>query len=139
MPRREIPFRHQARRFGKSKYGISHTVRVVLDLITVHFLLCYSARPIQILDGLGLLSFPLGIGFGGYLSLVKPALRQEIRNRPLLLWAILLTLLGIQLLSTGLLGESVVRTYYEAQGKSVYAARAVLDHERDEMGDDDRV
>jgi len=135
----EIPVRHHARQSGRSKYGISRTARVILDLITVRFLLSYSTRPIQIFGGLGLLSFALGIGFGGYLSFVKLALGQDIGDRPLLLLAILLTLLGVQLLSMGLLGELVVRTYYEAQGKQIYAVRDVLDHERDEMCDGDRV
>jgi len=130
----EIPVRHHARHFGESKYGISRTVRVVLDLITVRFLLSYSTRPIQIFGGLGLLSFALGIGFGGYLSFIKLALGQDIGNRPLLLLAILLIVLGVQLITMGLLGELVVRTYYEAQGKRIYAVRDVLaweeDHER---------
>jgi len=127
----EIPVRHHARRFGESKYGISRTARVILDLMTVRFLLSYSTRPIQIFGGLGLLSFALGIGLGGYLSFVKLALGQDIGNRPLLLLAILLTVLGVQLITMGLLGELVVRTYYEAQGKRIYAVRELLAREED--------
>jgi len=127
----EIPVRHHARRSGRSKYGISRTARVILDLITVRFLLSYSTRPIQIFGGLGLLSLALGTVLGGYLSFVKLALGQDIGTRPLLLLAILLTVLGVQLITMGLLGELVVRTYYEAQGKRIYAVRELLAREED--------
>jgi glycosyltransferase involved in cell wall biosynthesis len=122
----EIPVQHHARRFGSSKYGISRTIRVILDLITVRFLLSYSTRPIQIFGGLGLLSFGVGALLGVYLSFVKLALGQDIGSRPLLLLAVLLMLVGVQLVSMGLLGELVVRTYYEAQGKRIYTVREVL-------------
>jgi glycosyltransferase involved in cell wall biosynthesis len=122
----EIPVRHHPRRFGSSKYGISRTIRVILDLITVRFLLSYSTRPIQIFGGLGVLSFGVGALLGVYLSFVKLALGQDIGSRPLLLLAVLLMLVGVQLVSMGLLGELVVRTYYEAQGKPIYTVREVL-------------
>jgi glycosyltransferase involved in cell wall biosynthesis len=123
----EVPVRHYARRFGRSKYGLSRTARVLLDLLTVRFLLSYSTRPIHIFGGLGLISFVAGIGLGGYLSYVKFVLGQNIGDRPLLLLAILLMVMGVQLISIGLLGELVVRTYYEALGKPIYAVREVLD------------
>jgi glycosyltransferase involved in cell wall biosynthesis len=123
----EVPVRHYARRFGKSKYGLSRTVRVLLDLLTVRFLLSYSTRPIHIFGGLGLISFVAGIGLGGYLSFVKFALDRKIGDRPLLLLAILLMVMGVQLISMGLLGELVVRTYYETLDKPTYAVREVLD------------
>jgi glycosyltransferase involved in cell wall biosynthesis len=122
----EIPVQHHARRFGSSKYGISRTIRVILDLITVRFLLSYSTRPIQIFGGLGLLSFGVGALLGVYLTYVKLVLGQDIGSRPLLLLAVLLMLVGVQLVSMGLLGELVVRTYYEAQGKPIYTVREVL-------------
>jgi len=123
----EVPVRHHPRRFGRSKYGLSRTSKVLLDLLTVRFLLSYSTRPIHIFGGLGLMSFAVGIGLGGYLTFVKFALGQDIGGRPLLLLAILLMVLGVQLISIGLLGELVVRTYYEALGKPIYAVREVLD------------
>jgi glycosyltransferase involved in cell wall biosynthesis len=123
----EVPVRHFPRRFGKSKYGFSRTARVLLDLLTVRFLLSYSTRPIHIFGGLGLISFVAGIGLGGYLSYVKFALGQKIGDRPLLLLAILLMVMGVQLISMGLLGELVVRTYYETLDKPIYAVREVLD------------
>jgi glycosyltransferase involved in cell wall biosynthesis len=122
----EIPVRHHARRFGKSKYGISRTIRVLLDLLTVRFLLSYSTRPIQIFGGLGLLSFLVGTVLGVYLTFVKLILGQDIGSRPLLLLAVLLMLVGVQLITMGLLGELVVRTYYESQGKKIYVVRDVL-------------
>jgi len=122
----EIPVQHHPRRFGSSKYGISRTIRVILDLITVRFLLSYSTRPIQIFGGLGALSFGVGALLGLYLTYVKLVLGQEIGSRPLLLLAVLLMLVGVQLVSMGLLGELVVRTYYEAQGKPIYTVREVL-------------
>lgn len=126
----EIPVHHHARKFGKSKYGISRTIRVILDLITVRFLLTYSTRPIHIFGGAGMFSFGLGILLAIYLSLVKLFFNQDIGSRPLLLLAILLMLLGVQLLSIGLLGELMVRTYYEVQNKPIYAARQILDRSR---------
>jgi glycosyltransferase involved in cell wall biosynthesis len=123
----EVPVRHYARRFGKSKYGLSRTAKVLLDLLTVRFLLSYSTRPIHIFGGLGLISFVAGIGLGGYLSFVKFALDRKIGDRPLLLLAILLMVMGVQLISMGLLGELVVRTYYETLDKPTYAVREVLD------------
>jgi len=122
----EIPVQHHPRRFGSSKYGISRTIRVILDLITVRFLLSYSTRPIQIFGGLGALSFGVGALLGHYLTYVKLVLGQEIGSRPLMLLAVLLMLVGVQLVSMGLLGELVVRTYYEAQGKPIYTVREVL-------------
>jgi glycosyltransferase involved in cell wall biosynthesis len=122
----EIPVRDHARRFGQSKYGISRTIKVLLDLITVRFLLSYSTRPIQIFGGAGFLSFLVGIVLGIYLTFVKLVQGQDIGSRPLLLLAVLLVLVGVQLIAMGLLGELVVRTYYEAQGKPIYVVREML-------------
>jgi hypothetical protein len=125
----EVPVRHHPRRFGQSKYGISRTSRVILDLITVRFLLSYSTRPIQIFGGLGLVSLTVGVLLGLYLTFVKLILGQDIGSSPLLLLAVLLMLVGVQFVGMGLLGELVVRTYYESQGKPIYAVREVLAHE----------
>ncbi len=122
----EVPVRHHSRRFGKSKYGLSRTARVLLDLLTVRFLLSYSTRPIHIFGGMGLISFVVGIGLGLYLSFVKFALGQDIGDRPLLLLAILLMVMGVQFISMGLLGELVVRTYYETLDKPIYVVREFL-------------
>ena len=122
----EVPVQHHARRFGKSKYGLARTIRVLLDLLTVRFLLSYSTRPIQIFGLLGLLSFVIGGVLLAYLGYVRLVLQQPIADRPLILLAILLTMVGVQLVTMGLLGELVVRTYHESQDKPIYAVREVL-------------
>lgn len=119
----EIPVNHSARRYGKSKYGISRTLRVVLDLLTVRFLLSYGTRPMQIFGLLGLLSFAGGIVAGLYLTWIKLVEQIAIGDRPLLLLAVLLIVLGVQFMSIGLLGEMIVRTYYETQSKPIYVVR----------------
>lgn len=119
----EMPVRHYARKFGKSKYGIGRTVRVVLDLLTVRFLLSYGTRPMQIFGLLGLISTALGVLVGGYLTWIKLAYGAAISDRPLLLLGVLLIVLGVQFISLGLIGELIVRTYYETQQKPIYAVR----------------
>jgi glycosyltransferase involved in cell wall biosynthesis len=122
----EVPVNDRARRFGSSKYGISRTLRVFLDLITVRFLLGYSTRPLHVFGGIGLLMAGLGLLFGIYLTFVKLVLGENIGNRPLLLLAALLVILGVQMVSMGLLAEMITRTYYEAQDKPIYVIREQL-------------
>ncbi len=119
----EIPVNHHPRRFGKSKYGLTRTFRVILDLILVQFLLRYSTRPIRIFGGGGLLSLFLGLILGSYLTVVKLFFHHRIGNRPLLILAVLLIILGIQLLSLGILGEFLTRIYYEGQNKKPYVIK----------------
>ncbi|MDW8146132.1 MAG: glycosyltransferase family 2 protein [Roseiflexaceae bacterium] len=119
----ELPVRHAPRRFGRSKYGISRTLRVLLDLVTVRFLLSYGTRPMQIFGLLGLLAGGSGVLIGAYLTWIKLAYGAAIADRPLLLLAVLLIVLGVQFISLGLIGELVVRTYYEAQAKPIYVVR----------------
>lgn len=124
----EIPVTHHPRRHGKSKYGLSRTVRVLLDLLTVRFLLSYSARPMQLFGGLGLLSFALGVIGGLYLSSLKVIYGYHYQiDRPLLTLSVLLMVVGVQLISMGLLAELVVRTYHEASGKPIYAIREIIE------------
>ncbi len=122
----EIPVHHRPRRFGRSKYGLSRTLKVFLDLLAVKFLLSYSTRPIHVFGLLGLASSGLGILLLAYLAVVRLFMLQAIGDRPLLMLAILLTMLGVQLITTGLLAEIVVRTYYESQGKPIYTVREEL-------------
>jgi glycosyltransferase involved in cell wall biosynthesis len=119
----EVPVNYRPRQFGRSKYGIGRTVRVLLDLLTVRFLLSYSTRPIHIFGLLGVLSVLLGVGMGIYLTIIKFLYGAALAERPLLLFAILLVMVGVQLITMGLLGEMVVRTYYESQNKAIYAVR----------------
>lgn len=129
----EVPVNHHARRFGKSKYGLSRTIRVILDLLTVKFLLDYATRPIQIFGLMGLATFGLGTAIALYLSTIRLFFDQAIADRPLLLLAILLILIGVQLIIMGLLGELVVRTYHETQNKPIYFVREVVQHEKPKL------
>ena len=122
----EIPVRHAARRFGTSKYGIGRTTRVLLDLVTVRFLLSYGTRPMQIFGLLGLLAMLFGVLIAMYLTAIKFIEGAAIANRPLLLLAVLMIVLGVQFISLGLIGELVVRTYYESQSKPIYVVREEL-------------
>ncbi len=119
----EIKVNHRPRRFGSSKYGISRTIRVVLDLLTVKFLLSYSTRPIQVFGLLGFISGAIGF----IIALVMTAQRQffgiPLGDRPLLLLSILLIFIGIQFVSIGLIAELQARTYHETQQKPVYFVR----------------
>lgn len=122
----EVPVNHRARQFGRSKYGISRTVRVMLDLITVWFLGTYSTRPIHVFGTLGLLSAVGGVLIGLYLTALKLFWQESIGNRPLLLLAVLLVVIGVQLITMGLLGEMITRTYYESQDKPIYVVRQIV-------------
>jgi glycosyltransferase involved in cell wall biosynthesis len=125
----EIPVNHYARKYGRSKYGLGRTIKVVLDLMTVKFLLDYATRPIQIFGLMGMFSLITGSAIGFYLAFVRLFMSQAIGDRPLLLLSVLLVLIGVNLIIMGLLGELVVRTYHEAQGKPIYSIRELLGSE----------
>ncbi|MCX6048319.1 MAG: glycosyltransferase family 2 protein [Chloroflexi bacterium] len=122
----EVPVNHHARQFGTSKYGISRTIRVMLDLITIWFLGSYSTRPIHVFGTAGLLSAGGGFLTLLYLTIVKLFFHQDIGGRPLLLLAILLVVIGVQLITMGLVAEMVIRTYHESQNKPIYIVREVV-------------
>ena len=117
---------HRRRRHGRSKYGISRTVRVILDLVTVKFLLSYSTRPLQIFGLIGLAMGTAGAVVSGWLAYLKLFGGQAIGNRPLLLLGILLIFTGVQLVTLGLLAEIQARTYHESQKKPTYVIRDIL-------------
>lgn len=121
----EVVVHHRARRAGQSKYGLSRTIRVVLDLVTVKFLLSYSTRPLQIFGLLGLGTGGLGALITAWLAWVRLVEHQAIGDRPLLLLGILLVFIGVQLVTFGLLAELLARTYYESQNKPIYVIREV--------------
>ena len=123
---REVPVHHRARVAGASKYGLSRTFRVVLDLITVKFLSTYSTRPIQIFGGIGMLFETVGLGILGVMGMQRLVLGVELANRPIVWLGILLAIMGLQFISTGLVGELLVRTYHESQNKPVYRVGKVL-------------
>lgn len=121
----EIKVNHRARRFGSSKYGISRTIRVVLDLITVKFLLSYATRPIQIFGLLGVISGTAGFLIALIMTIQRQFFDIPLSDRPLLLLAIVLIFIGIQFVSIGLIGELQARTYHETQKKPVYYVKEV--------------
>jgi glycosyltransferase involved in cell wall biosynthesis len=128
----EVKVNHRPRRHGKSKYNIFRAVKVVLDLLTVKFLLSYSTRPLQIFGIFGLISLLAGGIISIWLSYERLILRIAIAGRPLLLLAILLILIGIQFITLGLLAEIMVRAYHEAAHQPTYFIREVLDDEPEE-------
>ncbi|MFN8063801.1 MAG: glycosyltransferase family 2 protein [Vicinamibacterales bacterium] len=121
----EVVVNHRARRHGSSKYGISRTTRVILDLLTVKFLLSYSTRPVQIFGLIGLTMLTPGTIVLAYLAFVKMFAGESIGNRPLLLLGILLVFTGVQLITLGLLAELQARTYHESQDKPTYVIREI--------------
>ena len=123
----EVPVNHFARRFGKSKYGLSRTIRVMLDLLAVKFLLDYATRPLQIFGLIGLLNLGAGTTLAAYLTYMRLFGGVALSDRPILLLAILLIMVGVQLLIMGLLGELVVRTYHETQNKTIYMVREIVE------------
>jgi glycosyltransferase involved in cell wall biosynthesis len=123
----EYEVRHHPRRHGRSNYGISRTIRVVLDLLTVKFLISYSTRPLQIFGVLGIGMGTVGAALMAWLAYVKYFHHEGIGDRPLLLFAILLVFTGVQLITLGLLAEMQARTYHESQDKPIYVIRDVLE------------
>jgi len=123
----EIPIKNIVRQQGKSNYGLSRTVTVFLDLICLKFLLDYSTKPLQFFGGWGLLSTAVGSAAGVFLLFEKFVSHVEVMNEhgPLMFMAVLFIVCGFQLISIGLLGEMLSRTYYESQKKAIYAVREV--------------
>jgi glycosyltransferase involved in cell wall biosynthesis len=122
----EIPVNHYARHYGKSKYGISRTVRVILDLLTVKFLLSFLTKPLQIFGLIGLLSLSIGIMICFYLTVMKIFAGYSLAERPLLLLGIFLALLGVQFICLGILAEIQIRSYHESSKKCIYSIREIL-------------
>lgn len=122
----EMPVKHHARKFGKSKYGLERTLKVILDLIAVQFLTRYSAKPIYLFGGGG-----LGMGALGFLGMIfllvrKLLLDVDILTSPIFTLSVLLTLVGYQTILLGLIAELLVRTYHESQQKPTYTVRKVI-------------
>ncbi|MBE9201482.1 MULTISPECIES: glycosyltransferase family 2 protein [unclassified Nodularia (in: cyanobacteria)] len=122
----EIQVRHHARRFGRSKYGIWRTFRVMMDLLTIYFMKKFLTRPMHVFGLLGLGSMVTGTLIGIYLTFIKLAFGEAIGNRPLLILAVLLLVTGVQLFCFGLLAELLMRTYHESQGRPIYRVREVV-------------
>lgn len=119
----EVPVNHRSRTRGRSKYGIGRTTRVLLDLFTVKFLASYGTRPAHLFGLLGLGCVAAGGGVMAYLTVLKVFFDEAIGARPLLILGALLFLTGVILVSFGLMGELLVRTWHESQGKPIYVVQ----------------
>ena len=122
----EIPVQHHPRRFGKAHYGLDRTIKVVLDLLTVKFLLNYSIKPMRLFGGTG-----LGLIFSSFLLMIYLFIRRIFQNiavfdSPLFLLAITILILGFQSILMGLMAELLARTYHESQQKLTYTVRETI-------------
>ncbi len=125
----QVPVRHHPRTAGKTKYNLTRTVRVLLDLITVKFMHSYLTRPMHVMGLAGLISMGLGLVSLIVTVAMKWTSGQWMTGNPLLLFSALLEMIGVQFISMGLIGELVTRTYFESQGKTSYAVRSTLNLE----------
>jgi len=123
----EVPIRNTVRSTGGSHYGLGRTLHVLFDILTIKFLLSYFTRPMHLFGNLGLASTVAGGGVLAYLLALKLAGREIlIEHGPLLLAGSILLLAGLMMFSTGLLGEVLMRIYFESQGRRIYAIREIL-------------
>ena len=123
----EMPVAHYARQRGISKYGLARTLWVIVDLLTVKFLSSYATRPSHLFGFVGLLALLLGGGITTVLGIERIFFGIELAGRPLLWLGILLVIVGVQFVSTGLIGELLARTYHESQQKPVYLIKEMLE------------
>lgn len=122
----ELPVAHHPRAHGRSKYGISRVSKVLLDLLALPFMLRFFNRPIRFFGGIGLAFGAAGGAILGYLAYQRLALSQAVGTRPLLFVGALLLIMGVQIISLGLIGELVIRTYYAARGRRAYHVRRAM-------------
>ena len=123
----EIRVNHRLRVSGVSKYGLTRTLRVILDVITVKFFLNFSGRPIQLFGSVGLLSTLSGVSILGVYGFQRIFFGMSLTDRPVLLLAVLLVIGGLQFITFGLLAELQVRTYHESQDKPTYLIRKIYE------------
>ena len=119
----EIPVQHHPRKFGRSKYGFSRTVRVILDLMTVKFFLSYSTGPIQIFGKIGLISSAFGMLVLGITIILKFSQGRTLTGNPLFYLFIFMEIIAVQFILIGLLGELNIRIYHETQKKKIYSLK----------------
>jgi glycosyltransferase involved in cell wall biosynthesis len=122
----EIPVEHHARTMGKSKYGLSRTLKVVFDLMTIKFMASYQTKPIYVFGSFGMLAFAISLLSGLYAVFLKIIHRADFVQTPLPVLCIVMFAVGVQFLLMGLLAEMLVRTYHESQAKAIYAVRERL-------------
>ena len=123
----ELPVNHRARQYGKTKYGISRTIRVILDLMTVKFLLGFSKRPIHLFGTVGMLCGTLGFAVLSWLTYERLVFQVPMGTRPMLALGVMLMMVGLQFVVFGLLAEVLARTYYESQNKKTYVVRRIVE------------
>jgi hypothetical protein len=121
----EVNVKHHPRIHGTTKYGLSRTFKVMADLILMLFFQKFLQRPMHLFGGLGLITFLLGFLINFYLLVLK-LLGEDIWGRPILLLGFILILGGIQLITTGIIAEMIVRTYFESQHKKTYSIKSVF-------------
>ncbi len=121
---KEIKVNHRSRKYGSSKYGIDRTFRVLMDLLTVWFMTKFLTRPMYGFGFFGIISILLSLVMTSYLFIIK-LLGNDIGNRPMLMFALILGIAGVQLFSFGLLGELLIRTYHESQNRPIYRVRKI--------------
>jgi glycosyltransferase involved in cell wall biosynthesis len=119
----EIPVEHHARTMGKSKYGLSRTIKVIFDLMTIKFMASYQTKPIYVFGSFGLLAFAISLLGGLYAVFLKIFHKADFVQTPLPILSIVMFAVGVQFLLMGLLAEMLVRTYHESQAKAIYAVR----------------
>jgi glycosyltransferase involved in cell wall biosynthesis len=134
----EIDVTHRARRAGVSKYGVRRTIKVMLDLVTVLFMRRYQTKPIYVFGGLGMMMLFVGSCSAAYVLWEKWNEGIWVHRNPLFILAVMFTLVGVQLLVTGLIAELVIRTYYESQGKRAYVVASRAGFDRDDEADEGR-
>src|SRR5215213_996010 len=122
----EIPVEHHARTMGKSKYGLSRTLKVVFDLMTIKFMASYQTKPIYVFGSFGMLAFVISLLSGLYAVFLKIFHKADFVQTPLPILSIVMFAVGVQFLLMGLLAEMLVRTYHESQAKAIYAVRERL-------------
>jgi len=122
----EVPVIHHSRKYGKSKYGVSRTIKVILDIITVKFLLSYSQSPIQMFGLLGLFSGIVGFIVTAYLIIMRLFFNQPLADRPLFILSIFMIFIGVQLITIGLLAEVLIRVYHKVQDRSTYVIKDII-------------
>ena len=125
----EIPVEHHARTMGKSKYGLSRTVKVIFDLMTIKFMASYQTKPIYIFGTFGMFSFLISVLAGLFALFLKLTHKADFIQTPLPVLAIVMFAVGIQFILMGLLAEMLVRTYHESQSKRIYAVREMIGFE----------
>ncbi len=129
----EMPVHHHPRRFGKAKYGLERTVKVILDLFTVKFLSSYGSKPIYLFGGTGFGLMALGGATLLYLAVRRLAVGTSVLASPLFTTALMVFVLGFQSILMGLIAEMLMRTYHESQGKPTYSVREKINVNHDSI------